>query len=316
MNNFILSLPQQLKAGIAAVPDTVINIPHTRVIACGMGGSSIAGEIASTLGDDIVVHWDYELPARTNVQLGGPASTSATDLVICTSWSGNTAETISSYEKALSLGIKPVVITTGGILLEKARANGTPLVLLTPEDTLAPRDAVGYMLGAFMRIIGREHELDRPLSPASLEAQGRAIAGQIGNHIPLLYTSYPLRKIAGFWKLLINEGAQSHAFSNWFPSAGHYEIAALADHKEIFAPILLRQEQELPHHAKDLDALLAFFKEREYNISTIQCSGDTLFEKVFNGFVLGLWVSSALAELKKVDPTSTKLVEEFKKLKK
>src|SRR5688572_29678259 len=102
MRDAILSFGSQLTRGAALT--SPLQIPFRKIIACGMGGSSVAGEILSLVHDEVVVHWDYDLPSTTAPQ----------DVVVCSSWSGNTQETLSSYQEALQRKIPVAVITGGG----------------------------------------------------------------------------------------------------------------------------------------------------------------------------------------------------------
>src|ERR1051326_7310341 len=172
MRDTILSLPQQLTDGIALGTAQRLDKPYRSMVSCGMGGSAIAGEMLSMIKDNVIVHWDYDLPVHVGAQ----------DLIICTSWSGNTEETISSYEKAIALGIDTLVITTGGKLSELARQHNSPLIIL-PADSLQPRTAEGYMVGALFAALGLADMLPKALDPAALEKTGQELAKQIGNRL-------------------------------------------------------------------------------------------------------------------------------------
>jgi glucose/mannose-6-phosphate isomerase len=306
MRDIILNFPKQFAAGIAAAKDTELKRAYSRIICCGMGGSAVPGEIISMIRHDVVVHWDYDLPATAGKD----------DLVLCTSWSGGTEETISSYEKARALGLDVIAVTKGGELAERAKANGTQLVLLPNED-IPPRTAAGYMTGALMKLIGSESELDIQLQAAGTEELGKSLAEKISTKVPLVYTSYPLRKLAGFWKIFFNENAKVPSFANWAPSMVHNELAGFESKtRDQFIPIVLRDPAETVDHRRNLDALLAIFDKMSYNYITVQLSSNTkVLEKVFENYILGLWTSYYLAKNLGTDPANTELIEEFKKLK-
>lgn len=311
MREAILSLPQQLATGIELGEAHRIEGPYRSIVSCGMGGSAIAGEILSMLAPDVIVHWDYEIPATTDGQ----------DLVICTSWSGTTEETISSYQAAITRGCQTLVITTGGHLADLARQHGTPLVLLPPrvdsgQADLTPRTAVGLMVGALFGALGRSHELPSHVNPLALESRGRELAAIIGDRMPIIYASYPWRKLTGFWKMAYSETAKRQVMANWFPSAAHNEIVGWeGPYRDTAAFIIFRDPTENARYTKNFDALLAVLATKEYTVSNVELSGSTSSEKALNSYILALWTSDFAAQSIGVDPQATKFLDEFKHLK-
>lgn len=304
MRDVILSLPQQLKAGIELGRAARRDRPYRNVISCGMGGSSVAGEMLSMVKDNVIVHWDYDLPIGVG----------ASDLVICTSWSGNTEETISSYEKSLVLGCDTLVITGGGKLAELAKTHDTPLVLI--PATTQPRMDVGSMAGALFGALGLEHELPVSLEPATLETTGQELADKISARMPVIYASYPWRKLTGFWKMAYSETAKRQVMVNWFPSGAHNEVVGWqGPYQDAVSFILLRDTSEPARYAANFKALLALLPEKGYTVHTVELSGQTVLEKTFNSYILALWTSWFAAQSLHMDPNATELLDEFKQLK-
>jgi glucose/mannose-6-phosphate isomerase len=304
MRDAILSIGKQLRDGIAAASDISIQ-PYRRIVACGMGGSSIPGEILSMLDNSVVVHWDYGLPV--NAGKG--------DLVICTSWSGNTEEVISSWRAARELGLDTLAITSGGQLSELAKEAGTSLIHL-PSAGEPPRAATGYMVGALLKALGMEAQLPESFDPANIEEQGEELAGQIGGKALAIYASHKWRKLTGFWKMAYSETTKRQVMANWFPSGAHTEVVGWeGPYQDIIAPVLFREEGEEERYAKNFEALLAILSEKGYTVHTVSLSGATLLEKVFNNYLLGLWTGYHVATSLGVDPQATLLLDEFKQLK-
>ena len=256
---------------------------------------------------EVTLHEDYDLPLYNVVD----------SLVICISWSGNTEETISAYQKARELGLTTTVITSGGQLAELAKKNNNSLVLLI-NDGIQPRMAVGYMTGALFEILGLGEQLigSHMCEPITLEDQGRKIAKQIGNKTPLIYTTAKYEALAYFWKILFNENCKIHAFSNYFPRMEHNELAGFnTKDKDKFFYIVLRDETEDPRQNRNLNSALAIMNQIGHNGVNVNLSGNTLLNKVFDNYVLGLWTSHYLAQELGVDPSDIKVIEDFKSLK-
>lgn len=306
MRGHILNFPRQLSEGIALGRGYAVTKPCRRIIACGMGGSAVPGEILSVVRNDVVVHWDYGLPANAGTD----------DLVVCTSWSGNTEETISSFDQAVKLGLQIVAITKGGVLAERARAAGATLVTL-PASDMPPRVGAGLMTGALFAVLGISEQLPTTLDAAAGEAPGAALAQTVGSRIPLIYSTYRWRKVAGFWKTLFNENAKIHAFANSFPSAAHNEVLGFGGTtKDSVSVIIVDDPDADARERRMLKAVLALFDEMRYHYSIVRFPpGASALEKVFSGYLSALWTSYSVAKNLGVNPEATELVEKFKQLK-
>ena len=112
---------------------------HGGVIVAGMGGSSVGGRLASgalgpRLRRPLALAMGYDIPSWIGAET----------LVLCSSYSGSTEETVATYDAAKAAGAPRLVATTGGPLAERARADGVPVIPL--PGGFQPRAAVGYSL--------------------------------------------------------------------------------------------------------------------------------------------------------------------------
>src|SRR5215218_2824226 len=112
---------------------------HGGLIVAGMGGSSVGGRLASAvlgphLRRPLALAMGYDIPAWIGSET----------LVLCSSYSGSTEETLATYDAAKAAGAPRIVATTGGPLAERAREDGVPVVPL--PGGFQPRAAVGYSL--------------------------------------------------------------------------------------------------------------------------------------------------------------------------
>jgi glucose/mannose-6-phosphate isomerase len=305
MREIILTIPAQLAAGTELGLAHAVVRPHRHIVSCGMGGSAIAGEMLSMVRDDVIVHWDYRLPVNTGAQ----------DLVVCTSWSGDTEETISSYEAARKLGADTLVITTGGKLADMAKSDGSALMLL-PQVNAVPRTNTGYMAGALFAALGMADRLPKSLDAAALETQGKELAGVIGPRMPVIYASYPWRKLTGFWKMAYSETAKRQVMVNWFPSGAHNEVVGWdGPYQDAVSFLFLRDAGDDAGYAKNFDALLAILGPKGYTVHNVALSGDTVLEKAFNSYIVSLWTGFYAARSLGTDPLATELLDEFKRKK-
>jgi hypothetical protein len=172
------------------------------------------------------------------------------------------------------------------------------------------------MTGALFGALSLEGQLPQALDAAALESQGKEIARAIGDKALAVYASYPWRKLTGFWKMAYSETAKRQVFVNWFPSGAHTEVVGWeGPYQDQVRFLLLRDEHEPVRYTKNFDALLAILEKRGYTVRTARLSGNTLLEKVFNGYILALWTGYHVATDLGIDPQATELLDEFKRLK-
>ncbi len=305
MRDIILSIPAQLGDGVRLGSASRITKTYRHIISTGMGGSATAGEMLSMVRDDVIVHWDYNLPVGAD----------ASDLVVCTSWSGDTEETISSYVAARKLGIDTLVIASGGKLALMATTDGSPLILM-PHVNAVPRTNPGTMAGALFAALDMESHLPAALDAAGIEAQGIELAKILGPRMLVINSSYPWRKITGFWKMVYSETAKRQVMVNWFPSGAHNEVVGWeGPYADAVAFLLFRDSTDTGGYAANFDALLAILAPKGYTVHTVALFGNTVLEKVFNSYLLALWTSFHVAQSLGIDPQATQLLDEFKRRK-
>ncbi|MEK7579917.1 MAG: SIS domain-containing protein [Patescibacteria group bacterium] len=322
----ILSFPNQLGEGFKIAENIklaeLVAGGFDNVILCGMGGSIIPAEILLDIVEDsgeansmnkFFIHRDYELPFWA----------SSKNLVICISWSGETSETISSYQAAKKIGTKTLVITTSGKLKEMAEKDGTPLILL-PKDDGPPRTNIGYMFSALLTILTNWDKIDfsskleeltklsQKLKPTGFEKRGQELAERIGTWTPLIYSSFKNGILASFWKTKFNENSKIHSFWNYFPNAAHNEIEGFGWNN--FFAILLKDEKDNKFQQNKIATAEKFFENNGIPYETVELIGKTRIEKIFNDYILSDWASLYLAKNRRIDPFESEMIKKFKEM--
>jgi glucose/mannose-6-phosphate isomerase len=312
MRDIILNFQDKLKVGYDLGVKNKLSKGYDDYIISGIGGSAVAGEIFWMLTSDqnkqewpkVFINRDYDLPGWADQN----------DLAICISWSGDTQETISSLNTAITRKIPAIVISKGGQLIELAKQNNIPFIDLDDESFPA-RFGASYELGALLGIIGINPGTTS-INHDQLEKEGKEIAGKIGSKFPIIYTSYRLRKLANFWKTLFNENAKIPAFWNTFPSLNHNELESLGNAKDTLYPIIIRANDDDVRQVSSIDATIAILDKLGYNYSIVNISTDgSLLQKILNNYILGLWTSFNLANILGIDPIPTPTINDYKQLK-
>ncbi|MFH1048239.1 MAG: bifunctional phosphoglucose/phosphomannose isomerase [Patescibacteria group bacterium] len=327
LRRIIINSPNQLSWAISNWKLMIFKRKFSNVILCGMGGSAWPMEfVINYLTTNssmrlskipIIIHRNYGLPDEAGKD----------SLMIFSSYSGNTEETIEAYRAAIKAGIKGVIITSGGKLESLAIQNRTP-VLKIPEKNIPPRYSTGYMVVFLLKLLAdakiiknASREISRTseylkniLANGKMEHQGHELAKKIGNKIVLIYSSVNYRIAAKVWKIKINENSKMPAFWNYMPEFNHNEMVGFthANPKHFFV-LILKDTEDNKDILKVLDISKMLLSRRGFFPEVINMTGDNFFSKVFSATLLCDWVSYYLALRNGIDPSPVPIVDEFKK---
>ena len=285
---------------------------------CGMGGSAIGGDLAAAalfdrLTKPMLVARGYELPSWAP-----PGSA-----VLCSSYSGDTEETLACYAAAEAVGAQRLVATTGGELAELARRDGVPVIGLPAG--LQPRAAVGYMFCvaaelAALALAGPRinTEIDAAASHlvgamGGAESRASEIAGQIGDAVPVIFGSDLTTPVAYRWKTQVNENAKSPAYSARLPEADHNELEGWSGADGRFAAIFLEDRDQHPRERRRFELTAEAIEPQAAAVVRLETEGETRTERLLHAVMLGDLVSIELANARAVDPTPVEGIESLKR---
>ena len=279
-----------------------------QIIVSGMGGSGIGGEILSAISDATnfsqVTSWNnYGLPKWITKEC----------LVICVSYSGNTAETLSAARAAIDLGCELEVITTGGKLKRLAEEN--QLHVTEIEKGHQPRAALPMLLKALIYRIGLPN-LEEQIGEVSKLAlpleEAKNIASQLNGTVPCIYSSDLMNPVAYRWRCQIEENAKQLAFNHQIPEMNHNEIVGWTLPNNQMSVILIRDNHEKEQIKNRFEATKNVAWD---NVKIVECTaeGKTPLARIISMIILGDLVSIELAKLNNVDPTPVEVIENLKK---
>jgi glucose/mannose-6-phosphate isomerase len=299
--------------------------PPRAVIVAGMGGSAASGDLLSACAGDrlavpVIVHRGYGLPA-----LAGDR-----DLVVASSYSGETAEVLSAAEAAVTRGVPLVAITSGGRLGTFARERGVPRVLLPAG--LQPRMALGYLFFPLLAILRaadlevvKSSETEEALAVLDVQAaalaparpvadnEAKTLALAIGDRLPVVYGGPTTGLVAYRWKTDLEENAKTFAAAGALPEMNHNEIEAwagpVARGRHL---VLLRDRDELPEIADRFALLRELIGGTAGGLTEIWARGGGLPARLLSLVYLGQWTSYYLALLRGVDPWTVPTLDALK----
>ncbi|MDQ4047809.1 MAG: bifunctional phosphoglucose/phosphomannose isomerase [Actinomycetota bacterium] len=284
---------------------------------CGMGGSAVGGDLAAA-----AIGRRATRPVRT-VRGYAPEPWLGPDtLVLCSSYSGETQETLACFEAAGRAGAPRVALTTGGPLAARAREEGVPVIGV--PSGMRPRAAVVFMtVGALecAALCGAGPALRDEIEAAAPTLEGLAqdpeaddIARRLHGTLAVIHGVESTVAPAWRWKAQFNENAKLAAFASSLPEANHNEIEGwpwLAERVPSSAVYLTA-----PGHAARLTRQVEVAAEALGNqgVSVVWATarGEGGVAQVLSLVMLGDLVSLRLAELRDVDPTPVAAIEGLK----
>ena len=331
MRGRIRELPQQcLKAWQQALgfelPSGYSSV--NKVAVLGMGGSAIGGDLLSSLVAAeskvlISVNRDYDLPAFVD----------GNTLIIASSYSGMTEETLSSFSQALSTPAKNIVMTTGGKLKALAEQKGIPV--FTIDYIAQPRAALAHsffpLLGICQRLglvsdkTGEVAEMAQVLEslqatiddarPTSLN-RAKQLATKLHNRLVVVYGAGILSTVAQRWKTQINENSKAWAFYEAFPELNHNAVVGYEFPLELAQRafvILLRSQHLHPRTLIRYEVTAELLRQAKVSYEIVDGWGESALSHMMSLILFGDWVSYYLALLYETDPSPVRVIDYLKK---
>jgi glucose/mannose-6-phosphate isomerase len=316
----VLSLPDQLRDALWRVESARLEPADSAgLIVCGMGGSAIGGELAAAaLGDRLtrpmVSVRGYELPSWATPEW----------TVLCSSYSGNTEETLACFEAAEALGARRLVLSTGGKLVEQAREAGVPVV--APPGIYQPRVAIAYMFvtaaeAAHLAGVapGLRTEIDSAAAflereALAIKAKAAAIAGQLQGAPTVIYGADLTAPVAYRWKTQLNENAKLPAFWGELPEVDHNEVCGWGGDSgaEAFAAVFLEDCDHHPRERQLFDLTAGIAGEGAAAVVRVETAGETRVERLLWATLLGDLVSLEVAAELGIDPERIEALDRIK----
>jgi glucose/mannose-6-phosphate isomerase len=290
------------------------------VVIAGMGGSAIGGDIVRRLAlaeskVPVWVHRDYGLPAFVD----------AGTLVIASSYSGNTEETLSAFTKALGTRSKKLVITSGGKLKDLAEKKGIPAFVIdyqAPPRAAFPHSFVP-LVGIFQKLglLGDKSadskeavDILRKLSGNLIETKSLAsnpakqLAVNLRGRVAVIYGAEIFSEVAQRWKGEFNENSKTWAFFESFPELNHNAVVGYEfppEAKERIFVLMLRSSSLHPRNLLRYEVTSKLLAKAGIACESVQARGKSDLAQMLGLVFLGDYVSFYLSMLNEVDPTST-----------
>jgi len=318
----VRALPEQCRAAWAGVqglelPDRYLGA--NKVVIAGMGGSAIGGDLAAEVAGPessipVMVLRDYELPAHVD----------RNTLVIGSSYSGNTEETLAVFQEAHERDCSLVALATGGRLAELAQEWGVPLVSFRYKSQ--PRAAMGFNLVSLLgilRAMGAVGDLTATLDEATaLMAErmpelepgspqtynpAKQLAADLYGRVPVVVGAGSLAPVARRWKSQFNENSKGWSYFEVLPEMDHNAVSGIhfpPGAAEQIYMLFLTGAAAHPRNRLRFELTQQVFEGQGILCRRIEAPGQTTLAQVLTAIQLGDYVSVYLAALYGTDPTA------------
>jgi glucose/mannose-6-phosphate isomerase len=325
----ILDSTMQFAVGFEIAKEARVAGEFQSIVLSGMGGSALPGGLLSIYLGDVALRTGTKEPAIIqNRTYALPLATKNPGFLhlIC-SYSGNTEETISCLEEAITEGLPCIGVSAGGRIAEICKAKNVPHIRLPiPTPTFQPRMGSGYFFASLLEVminhglvpdvraevLAGAQEVTATLT--TCEAEGKELAKRLIGKTPVIYSSAQYGLLASVWKIKINENAKTPAFWNMLPEMNHNEMVGYTLPQGAFHVVLLRDPEDHPKNKKRYDVLLPLLAEKGVTGEIIDMKGERVYNRIFNTLLLGDFMAYYLALEYLQDPEPVAMVEAFKKL--
>lgn len=321
MHELIQGFPAQLEAALgiadaAQLPAAKAPIHHVAVL--GLGGSAFGGDLV-----DDTTRATRSVPLQVFRGYNAPAFLGPNSLVILSSYSGNTEETLSAAAQALEKGVQAIAITSGGKLKALAEHRGFPVITLPPG--YPPRAAAGFSYVQQLRVL-HHYDLIPDFRPALADAirlltgfpdrsAADALAQQLHNRVPILYASDTLASIALRWRQQINENSKQLCWHHIVPEMNHNELVGWQHPTWLFeraSVVLLRSQHDHPRVGLRYGINAEIFTTAGTAVHEVWARGEGLLQQLLYLLHYGDWLSLKLAELNGVAATPVQVIDYLK----
>jgi glucose/mannose-6-phosphate isomerase len=296
----------------------------SNVVILGMGGSAVGGDIVRGLAVA-----ESKLPVWVHRDYGLPAFVDENTLVIASSYSGNTEETLSAFAKSLETRSQKLVITSGGRLQHLAEDEGIPVFVVdyqAPPRAAFPHNFVP-LVGIFQKLglLGDKAadmqevvDILNSLSGDFIETTplasnpAKQLAAKLRGHVAVTYGAEMLTGIAQRWKAQFNENSKAWAFFESFPELNHNAVVGYefpSEAKERIFVLMLRSSSLRPRNLLRYEATAELLSKAGIAYEFADARGESSLAQVLSLVLLGDYASFYLAMLNEVDPTSIDAID-------
>lgn len=320
MDKLIAAFPNNLSEAIQIAKQSKLSNPSkpiNHVVVLGMGGSGIGGELMTDWTQDYI-----RVPMKCFHSYTIPNFVSENTLVIASSYSGNTEETLMALNKANQKNAKIVGICSGGKLEAFCKANQYDCIVVPGGNP--PRTALAFSLVQLAHILNTfglvdELILNQLLSAKNvlerekdtIQQKAKDLAAFIKGTVPVFYATTPYQAALVRAKQQFNENSKMLCWTHVIPEMNHNELVGWGGGDERFSAIYFDTQDLIPRNEKRAAITLDVVAQKT-KLLKLQINGDNFIERSLYLIHLVDWASFYLSELKQVDAFEIDIIYHLK----
>lgn len=317
MELLIRQFPEQLEQALDIADRAILRPAGSvkQVLVAGMGGSGIGADLVAGLARPSVPMQavkDYQLP-----NWAGPET-----LLIASSYSGNTEESLSVLDQALSKGCRVVGVSSGGRVSELSAERDFDLIVV--PGGRPPRSTLGYSVVQQLHIL-HHFDLIRDYRSAvrrvaerlarrqeQLREQAAELAAWMVDRTPVLYGAATWQAVLLRWCQQIQENGKMLCWMNVFPELNHNELVGWRDERPDLAVLFFSSNLDHSRTARRIHWTRDVIEPYCDRIRMLDAEGSDHWEQAFQWIHTGDWLSVELARIRQMDPVEIAVIDRLK----
>lgn len=320
MKTLVEGFTKQLQEALDIANAATLTQKHNvhNIVITGLGGSGIGGTILSELVSSecpvpIIANKDYFLPDFVN----------ANSLVIISSYSGNTEETTSAMQQAITKKAQIVCVTSGGKVQEIAKQHNLDIILIPGGNP--PRSCIGYSLVQLFKIMQFNGFVKTDLlaqvqatitlldnEKTAIKIEAAAISKMLLHKTPVIYSLGTCEGIAVRFRQQINENSKMLCWHHTFPEMNHNELVGWTEKNDALAVVTFRTSFDYERTIKRYEICKPLFAKFSSSVTDIMAKGSSRTEQFFYLVNIGDWISCYIADLKNIDAVEVDVITSLK----
>lgn len=310
----------QLREANAIAQKAIVSPPADirNIVITGLGGSGIGGTIVSEMISDtckvpVLVNKDYFLPGFVD----------AHTLLIVSSYSGNTEETLNAMEQAIQKKAQLVCITSGGKVLEIAKQHQFDFIEIPGGNP--PRSCIGYSLVQLVKVLVSKgfansslfSDLEKAIElldneNATIKSYAQDIAKKFHKKIPVIYSLGTCEGAVVRFRQQLNENSKMLCWHHTLPEMNHNELVGWTEKNENLVVVTFHTSFDFERTKKRYAICKPIFEKYSSGVIDIQAKGTSKLEQFLYLINLGDWISCYIADIKGIDPVEVNIINTLK----